>query len=219
MSKLWDWANRGCIAWTIGTIVYLIVCLFNLVPTYETKFIKKNSVIPKINLFPGQKIQLTFDSVEHIDSTEITKVIWQIAYSERKKFTANELYPTIVLPPSDAGIFNLSLQIFLQNNETIEGVTNLNIVQPTPTVMKITEESKIMLNNSDYPIINSSDDELEIYSAENQWIKKTINKNGASSYLKLNPGDQISPINNEIIIRSAKNPNKLESYSSVPFKK
>lgn len=216
--KKWEWLRIALDVWGALSILFILLNWLNIVPLYETKLISKDSVLPKVNLFPGEQIQLDFDSVKPIEFTGIMNAEWNIKNRKTTSFTSYVLKPTITLPPTIAGIYNVSLKLNMQDKSILKGFTNINVIQNEAEPVVIKEQKKIEVKfNKSSSFVSAKLKEIEIYSGNQTWLKKEIFTSDKGEFINLNPGDKIEVINKGMIIRSGEHPNDLDYYKSVPF--
>lgn len=141
--KKWEWVRIFLDVWGVLSILFILANWLNIIPFYEAKLVKKDSVLPKVNLFPGKKIQLDFDSVKPIESTSIMNAEWNINNLKTTSFTSYVLKPTITLPPTIAGIYNVSLKLDMDDKSILKGFTNISVVQNEAEPIVIKEQKKL----------------------------------------------------------------------------
>lgn len=69
-----------------------------------------------------------FNPIGYIDRTEITKIEWKVK-SDKGTLSLLGLRPILTLPQTTEGILNISANITLEGHKSIQGHTNIYVVQ------------------------------------------------------------------------------------------
>ena len=80
LSKIKNFAEWVLLLWGVGAALFTILSYLNLMPLYQIKLIKVNSVTPAFSLFPGTQIRLGIDSYDNSLKTEVATTKWTIMY-------------------------------------------------------------------------------------------------------------------------------------------
>jgi len=204
-------------------IIWGLLSYWDLMPFYQVKLFKINSITPTISLFPGQKIRLNFDSHQAITRGDISSADWQLLQDNKVLFEEKGLEPTIPLPTTEGGIFQLKVIATLNDNRIKSGQINFYIVQDIPkqvTFSSYTEVNLTTENNTPAFLKNVQQHGAEIYAGNGEWKKvdaTTASKNNVTVKLKANV--PISSFNNEMLIRAQGSAKDLSNYGTakVPY--
>jgi len=200
-------------------IVWGLLSYVDLMPFYQIKLYKVNSVTPTISLFPGQKIRLDFDFHDALAQQDVASAIWYLVKDGKKLYGVNGLRPTITLPPAEGGIYQLEVFARMDDDKTKSGKINLYVVQDKPeqiTVPQAVQLTATIDNNSPEFLKKIQMSGAEVYSGEGKWTKvQTISTSGNKAVIEVKPNEHISSFNNQLLIRAQDSFNDLNSYGSV----
>lgn len=205
--------------YTLSTIIWGLLSYFDLMPFYQVKLFKINSITPTISLFPSQKIRLNFDSHQAIARVDINSANWQLLKDNKILFEEEGLEPTIHLPPTDGGIFQLKVIATLNDKSIKSGQINFYIVQDTPKQVTYASYKVVNLtseNNTPKFLKNVQQHGAEIYTGNGQWKKveaTSASENNVTVKLKAN--EPISSFNNEMLIRAQGSAKDLSNYGTA----
>ncbi len=118
--------------YTILTIMWCVLSYLDLMPFYQVKLYKVNSLTPTVTYFPGQNLRLGFDFHEGSSKLDITSAKWSIIKDDKTLYQLSGLEPTITLPVNDGGIYQLSLVATTTDGTLKTGSTNVYVVQDKP---------------------------------------------------------------------------------------
>lgn len=223
---IWNIISKIVTLWGFLSIIWIIASYFNVVPWYEIKFKKSNSLDLITNLFSGQDIQLDFNTLKYIERTDISDVHWTVSDDHKPVASLDGLRPILSLPKDAEGILNLSVKINLADSGSLEGYSNIYVVQQKSHEIQTEQKQYLPLEKKTLPTNamgfvsdHSSSDllEIELYAGHNYWLKRKVLKSDGQYYFIFNPGDKFITTNNKIIFRipSLTAPTQ---YYSLPYK-
>lgn len=217
--KEWfDWPAR---IWAVLSIIIAITCYFNLIPGYQVRLIKSNTVTPTISLLPGTQLRLGIDNYDQSIKSDIAEVKW-VLKKGTSRFTFSGLEPTITLPPAETGLYQLDITVTMLDGSTKYGHASIYVVQDKPAIVTLTQPQKfeITSNDTNPELIKNAqppNSTVEVYSGNGKWTKATkISQDKNTAVFELNINDVISSFNNQIIIRSEGANERLNNYGSIP---
>lgn len=200
-------------------VIWGILSYFDLMPFYQIKLFKINSLTPTISLFPGQKIRLNFDSHQTIARGDINSANWQLLQDNKVLFEEKGLEPTIPLPPTEGGIFQLRVIATLNDNSIKNGQINFYIVQDTPKQVTFSSSTEVNLtneNNTSEFLKNVQEHGAEIYTGKGQWKKvETVSSSQHKVAVKLKPNEPVSSYNHEMLLRAQGSIKDLSNYGTA----
>jgi hypothetical protein len=211
-----DWFSR---IWTVLTALWFVLSYFNIMPFYQARLIKVNSVTPIIFPFPGQKIRLGINSYDNSIDSDVSDVHWELIKGERS-FEFAGSHPTITLPP-EGGFYQLIITVNMLSGEVKYGHDSLYIVQDSPVTVHLTKPTQLKISASGtdqalFENISSPLGSIDVYSGNGQWVKATkISVSKQDAVFELKPMENISTFNNQIIIRASGFEKQLNKYGSV----
>ena len=137
-----DWILR---IYGILMILWGLLSYFNWMPFYQVELHKTNSITPRVNLFPGQRVRLNFDFHEPRTTGDISAVRWSISKDKEVLYREEGLEPTVTLPPV-GGTYQLRVIATMDDNSAKTGQSNIYVVQDTPKqVKKFLPQAKVDL--------------------------------------------------------------------------
>ena len=75
-------------------------------------------------MFPGQQIRLDFNTLDGTFKNEIKNVKWTILKESKNLFEIDGLTPTIKLPTTERGIYQLKISILTSGGKSKKGDLN-----------------------------------------------------------------------------------------------
>lgn len=203
--------------YTLLTIGWAILSYFNLMPYYQVKLFRVDSISPRINLFPGQKIRLDLDFYEASFKEDIKTVKWNLS-KDGQVFETSGLTPTIQLP--GGGIYHINVTVTNSNNKQKYGSTNFYVVQDEPEIIKLPSPTKIDLSeqNTNPTLLNAIKNKgAEIYIGKNNWVPaKSISASSNVESLEFEEGSFIPTFDNQLLFRAKDAGKQLNEYGAVP---
>lgn len=215
MKTIIDWILRisGLIS-----LVWYFLSYFDLMPYYQIKLYQVNSLTPRINLFPSDRIRLDIDFHNPSDKDDIKSAVWKISKKDKRFLPIDGIYPTLRIPP-DGGIYTFEVTITNTDNIHRHGVSNFYVVQDTPGTLKSGKEIPIPTskNKSDISfldVIRSSG--AEIYTGTNNWRSIKVKKQTNNDSLKLQTEVDVPIYNNQILVRAKGDEKNILNYKYLP---
>lgn len=198
LKKIKDSKIYGCIEfilalWGFGTIIYLILNAFGLVPA-EISFIKKSEIKPRVYLYPGASVQFKADFNKVVDSDEITDFFWTLKGNDTES-TIRGAQPVVVLPPI-GGVYSLTARAVTREKSDLTGFGSLYIVQLEPQKTTLNDEVKIKVSDS---AIESG--EIEIYEGPSRSKTAVVENTSSGSFVTLSKGEELSAVGGKIFYR------------------
>jgi hypothetical protein len=196
---------------------------FDLMPFYQVKLFKINSITPTVNLFPGQKIRLNFDFHQVIARQDINAANWQLLKDDKVLFEEKGLEPTISLPLTDGGIYQLRVNAKLIDETIKTGQINLYVVQDIPKQVILLHSAEVNLtteNNTLQFLKNVQSNGAEVYVGNGQWAKVEIGSSSENKVaVKFKPNEPVSSFNDEMLIRAQGSAKDLSNYGTaqIPY--
>lgn len=216
--KEWfDWPAR---IWAVLTIIFFLLCYLNLVPGYQVRLIKTNTVTPTISLLPGTQLRLGIDNYDQSIKGDIADIKW-VLKKGTSRFTFSGLDPTITLPPTETGLYQLDIVVTMLDGSIKYGHASIYVVQDKPAIVTLTQPMKfeITSNGTNPELFKNAQppqNTIEVYSGNRKWTKaKKVSQDNNTAVFELNTNDVISSFNNQMIIRSEGAKEQLNSYSSI----
>jgi hypothetical protein len=212
-----DWILR--ISGLLG-IVWSSLSYFDLMPYYQIKLYPVNSLTPRINLFPGEKIRLDVDFHDASNKDEIKSIAWKIS-DAKTVFKIEGQSPTFKLPSIYGGIYTLETIATYLDNSSKYGFLNFYVVQDKPEPVRLCRATNILINkhNTNSVFLNTaSSSGAELYIGDNSWvsIKNEKQADGTQS-LKLDSGKNLPLYNGHILVRAKGNNDKILNYEFFPL--
>lgn len=213
-----DWIAR---VWTIGTILIVLLNHFNWIPGYQIVRYRSDSISPYISLFPGEQIQLDFSFHDTTPRSAVTSADWRISQNSQILFEKNELNPTVTLPLTNGGIYQLMLTAITDDGTIKKGQTNINVAQVSPIIVRSPTPNQLLLTsqNTTNVLLNKiKSNGVELYAGNNEWINpKSMATLGGGVVIQLQQNQNIALFNNKILFRTKESENYLSSYGSAYY--
>lgn len=210
-----------CVVITVWSPLSYGLHLLNWIPDYDFEGHRTNSITPIINLFPGQKVRLDIKPHGPFNEQNVKSAKWTIT-KDSHHFDVDGLKPTIKLPPTTGGIYQLEVEANTLDGEIKKGESTFYVVQDTPKTITFNTATqvKLALQNTSPPLLKAIQSEgLQIYS-HNQWIDaKNVSATSNVLTFTLEPNESISMYGDErqIFFRVKNEKTKLSSYDTAHF--
>ncbi len=217
LTAIFDWPIRlsGFIA-----IIWSILSYYDIMPFYQVKLIKINSITPITYFLPGTQLRLGFESHDNSSNNEIATVKWTLTKGHNS-YEVEGLEPTITIPPTESGLYVLNVAVTMLNGTTKHGQSNLYIVQDKPVMVKLNKPLRLNLSITDKKNTPTFSDhfhenDIEVYSGNGEWtLAKNASNNRKSINFELMPNDSFTTFDNKIIVRTYGKSKELNNYDSI----
>lgn len=204
--------------YTFVTAIWTILSWMNLMPFYQVKLYKVNSVTPTINLFPGQTIRFGYDTHTVISQNEILSTQWSLIKNNHTLYKEEGKSPTIILPTTNGGTYQLKATLLMLDKSTISGQSTFYVVQDIPKQVEFANETNIKLattNSSPELLLKVESQGAEIYSNQGWQKVPTVVSSQGGLELKIGKKGTFPVYNNQMLIRARGKEEELGSYGAV----
>jgi hypothetical protein len=199
-------------------IIWGLLSYFDLLPFYQVRLYKVNSLTPTISFFPSAKLRLNFDSHEATSRQDINSALWHLVKDNNVLFTEEGLEPTITLPTATGGTYQLQVVATMSDNSIKKGQINFYVVQDSAKKVTFSSPTKVDLTteNSSPALIKSiQTNGAEVYTS-GQWSKvPTASTTANQVTMEFKPNDSVSSFNSQILIRAQGVAKDLSNYGAV----
>ena len=211
-----------CMAFTFYSSIKSIFIYLNWIPGYYVEWHRTDSIMPIVNLFPGQKIRFDMGFYDSFPEQNIVSAKWEIIRGN-DYFGVNEIKPTFILPPAKGGAYRLRVEATTLDGKIKKGESALYVVQDEPIAVKLTSPAQVRLTTKDAPPALLKDIQskgVEVYSGHGQWTKvQNVSASKDSVTFALQPNESVSLYGNgnQMLFRAQNAVDKLTNYGSTQF--
>jgi hypothetical protein len=217
-SKTYNAIAILCVIFTFCTVIRIILIYFNLIPGYYVEWHKTDTIVPIVNLFPGQKIRFDLGFYDIVSEQDISSAKWEIMKAG-KHFEVDGRTPTFVLPPTKGGIYQLHVVATTLDGKIRKGQANLYVVQDEPITIKLSTPTQVHLtaeNTNQSLLKDIQSNGVEVYAGQDKWVKaQNINTVNNAVTFGLESNQSISAYEGQVLFRVQGSADKLKDYGSA----
>lgn len=220
--SLWRWvcliANGISVVLGVALGIEQLLSKVGALPGYRVVRVPVEAVVPRLYLFPAQKMRLSPEFQDGISQTDVTAISWTIRQGTKSMSEAG-VQPTIQIPAGKGGLYEVQVHANVNGEkEARSGRTSFYVVQDDLVKIDLKEDAKVMLENLHFDQEKLRQRGAQIYFGKDTWIDAKEIRPEAKS-VTIPGGQEIPTFDGKVFYRYGGASNELSDYGTAIFTK